>query len=68
MGERGFLDDGTRKLAYLADFGKQEYCQIKKNCMLKDGIRQSSNPTENVFAETDVCIYVYLRTDLKSYN
>ena len=35
------------KIVYLADFGKQEYCRTQKFCILKDGIRQIPNPTDN---------------------
>ena len=39
------------KIVYiLADFGKQEYCQTRKFCVLKDGIRQSYNPTDTNIA------------------
>ena len=34
----------------LADFGKQEYCRTQKFCILKDRIRQSSNPTDTGIA------------------
>ena len=37
------------KIVYiLADFGKEECCRTRKFCILKDRIRQRSNPdTEN---------------------
>ena len=39
------------KIEYiLAEFGKQEYCRTRKFCILKDGIRQSSNPTDTDIA------------------
>ena len=39
------------KIVYiLADFVKQEYCQTRKLCILKDRIRQSSNPTDTDIA------------------
>ena len=39
------------KIVYiLEDFGKQEYCRTRKFCILKDGIRQSSNPTDTDIA------------------
>ena len=34
----------------LTDFGKQEYCRTRKFCILKDGILQSSNPTDTDIA------------------
>ena len=38
------------KMSYiLADLGKQEYCRTRKFCILKDGIRQSSNPTDTEY-------------------
>ena len=39
------------KIVYiLADFGKQEYCRTRSFCILKDGIRQSANPTDTDIA------------------
>ena len=39
------------KIVYiLTDFGKQEYNLTRKFCILKDGIRQSSNPTDTDIA------------------
>ena len=39
------------KIEYiLADVGKQEYCRTQKVCILKDGIRQCSNPTDTDIA------------------
>ena len=39
------------KIVYiLADFGNQEYCRTRKFCILKDGIRQSCNPTDTDIA------------------
>ena len=35
----------------LADFWKQEYCRTQKFCILKDGRRQSSNPTDTDIAQ-----------------
>ena len=41
------------KLVYiLAELGKQEYCLTWKFCILKDGIWQSSNPTDTDIALT----------------
>ena len=37
-------------LCILAEFGKQEYCRTWKFCILKDGIRQSSNPMDTDIA------------------
>ena len=37
-------------LCILAEFGKQEYCRTWKFCILKDGIRQSSNPRNDDIA------------------
>ena len=34
----------------LADFRMQEYCQTRKFCILKDGIRQSLNLTDTDIA------------------
>ena len=35
------------KIVYiLADYRKQDYCRRRKFCILKDGIRQSFNPTD----------------------
>ena len=56
-----FLYGGTRKwpifltefgkIVYiLADIGKQRYCRTRKFCILKDGIRQSSDPTDTGIA------------------
>ena len=40
------------KIVYiLVDFGKQEYHRTRKFCNLKDGIRQSSNPTDTDIAQ-----------------
>ena len=40
-----------RKFVYiLVDFGKQEYCRTRKFCILKEEIRQSSNPTDTDIA------------------
>ena len=39
------------KIVYiLVDFGKQEYCWTRKFCILKDGMRQIPNPTDNDIA------------------
>ena len=35
---------------FWGDFGKQEYCRKQKFCILKDGIRQSFNPTDTYIA------------------
>ena len=41
-----FSQRNAEKLYILADFGKQEYCPAWTLCILKDRIRQSSNPTD----------------------
>ena len=39
------------KMVYiLANVGKQEYCRTRIFCILKDGIRQSSSPTDTDIA------------------
>ena len=39
------------KIEYiLSDFGTQEYCRTRKFCILKGGIRQSSNPKDTDIA------------------
>ena len=43
------------KIVYiLADFETQEYCRTRTFCILKDGIRQSSNSTDTDIAVTVV--------------
>ena len=43
------------KIVYiLEDFGKQEYCLTRIYCILKNGIRQSYNPTGTDIALTVV--------------
>ena len=45
-----FSTESGKIVCILADFGKQEYCRTRKFCILKDGIRQSSNPTDTDIA------------------
>ena len=50
MTERGnwpiFSTEFGKFVYILVDFGKQEYCRTRENCILKVGIRQSFNPTD----------------------
>ena len=50
MAEHGnwpiFSTEFGKVVCILADFGKQIYCRKRKFCILKDGMRQSSNTAE----------------------
>ena len=47
---RVFLKEFGKIVCILSDFGKQEYCRTRYFCILKDGIRQSSTPTDTDIA------------------